>query len=191
VPVLTIAEVGDPILRAPTRTLTQEELASPDIQSFIDDMIETMHDAHGAGLAANQVYRSLRICVIEVQNNPRYPYKPPIPLTVLVNPTLTYLGDESFDNYEGCLSVPNLRGIVSRHVHVVVDAWDRHGVPLNRRISGLSAGTYQHEIDHLDGALFLDRVSDPVTLATWSSYDRFHRASFEASALELVKQHGA
>ena len=88
------------------------------MQGFIDDLVETMRDADGAGLAAIQVYEPIRICAIEVRNNPRYPYKPPIPLTVLVNPVLTPVDDELFDNYEGCLSVPNLRGLVQRNVHV-------------------------------------------------------------------------
>src|ERR1051325_4109957 len=110
-----IAQIGHPVLRQVAREVTSEELASPRIQAFIDDLIETMHDADGAGLAAIQVYEPVRIAVIEVRNNPRYPYKPPIPLTVLVNPVLTPVDDEQFDNNEGCLSVPNLRGLVKRH----------------------------------------------------------------------------
>ena len=94
---------------------TREELGSPAMQQFIDDLVETMHDADGAGLAAIQVYEPVQICAIEVRNNPRYPYKPPIPLTILVNPVLTPVDDEQFDNNEGCLSVPNLRGMVKRN----------------------------------------------------------------------------
>ena len=124
---LRIAQIGHPILRQPTRTLTREELLSDQIQSFLDDLVETMREANGAGLAANQVYQSLRICTVEVRNNPRYPYRPNIPLTILVNPILTPAGDETFVNYEGCLSVPDLRGQVRRHCEIKVDAWDREG----------------------------------------------------------------
>src|SRR5262245_14286901 len=95
-----IATIGHPILRQPTRKLTREELASPKMQSFIDDLVETMHDANGAGIAANQVYEPIRICAIEIRNNPRYPYKPNFPLTILVNPEVTKTTDETFLNYE-------------------------------------------------------------------------------------------
>ncbi|HSD91144.1 MAG TPA: peptide deformylase, partial [Kofleriaceae bacterium] len=100
-----IAQIGHPVLRQVARELSREELATPATQQFIDDLIETMRDADGAGLAAIQVYEPIRICAIEVRNNPRYPYKPQIPLTILVNPVLTPVDDEQFDNYEGCLSV--------------------------------------------------------------------------------------
>src|ERR1700761_3870294 len=126
-PIRKIAQIGHPILRQRAREVTREELASPSMQAFIDDLVETMHDADGAGLAAIQIYEPVRIAAIEVRNNPRYPYKPPIPLTILVNPVLTPVDDEQFDNYEGCLSVPNLRGLVKRFVHLRVQAWDRHG----------------------------------------------------------------
>ena len=122
-----IAQLGHPVLRQRAREVDRDELASAATQRFIDDLIETMRDASGAGLAAIQVYEPVRICAIEVGDNPRYPYKPRIPLTVLVNPVLTPVGDERFDNYEGCLSVPNLRGVVSRATHLHVRAWDRDG----------------------------------------------------------------
>src|SRR5258708_5918279 len=99
-----------------------------------------MRDAAGAGLAANQVYRPIQVCVIEVRDNPRYPYKPNIPLTVLVNPELELIGEERFANYEGCLSVPDLRGEVFRHAEVRVRAWDRAGNELDRVVRGLTAG---------------------------------------------------
>ena len=110
--VLPIAQIGAPVLRQRARELTADELASDEIQAFIDDLVETMHHANGAGLAAIQVSRPIRVVAIEVHDNPRYPYKPNIPLTILVNPVLTPLSPERFDNYEGCLSVPNLRGVL-------------------------------------------------------------------------------
>ena len=185
-----IAQIGHPVLREPARKLDREELASGEIQALIDDLIETMRDANGAGLAANQVHEPVRVCVIEVTDNPRYPYKPPIPLTVLINPVIVPKGEETFDNYEGCLSVPNLRGVVARHVEIRVMALDRHGAPIDTVIKGLTAGTYQHEVDHLDGNLFVDRVTDPRTLCTWSEFDRHHKAAFVARVEHLVNRFG-
>ncbi len=186
-----IAQIGHPVLRQIARDVSREELATPAMQGFIDDLVETMHDADGAGLAAIQVYEPIRICAIEVRNNPRYPYKPPIPLTILVNPVLTPVGDELFENNEGCLSVPNLRGMVQRSVHVHVSAWDRHGNPIDEVVHGLKAGTYQHEVDHLLGKIFVDRVTDPSTFSTWVEFDRHHKAAFVERAKALVERVGS
>jgi peptide deformylase len=114
---LKIAQIGTPVLRERAREVSREEVGSPEFQQFVDDLVETMRDAQGAGLAAIQVYRAIRVVAIEVGDNPRYPYKPKVPLTILVNPVLTPLSEERFDNYEGCLSVPDLRGVVSRQSH--------------------------------------------------------------------------
>ncbi|MDP3276578.1 MAG: peptide deformylase [Deltaproteobacteria bacterium] len=186
-----IATVGHPVLRERSRELTREELLQPDTQAFIDDLIETMHDANGAGLAAPQIYVPIRIIAMEVKKNPRYPYKPDIPLTVLVNPVLEPLTDETFDNYEGCLSVPNLRGVAPRFTQLRVTALDRHGNTIEQTVRGLTAGTYQHECDHLDGLLFLDRVRDTKTLATWADFERFHMAAFVERATALVARYGS
>lgn len=186
-----IATVGHPILRQVARKVTREELASEATQRFIDDLVETMRDANGAGLAATQVYEPIQICAIEVGENPRYPYKPKIPLTILVNPEIEPLTDETFDNYEGCLSVPDLRGVVPRAVEIRVRAWDRHGEEIDEVIRGLSAGTYQHEVDHLYGKLFLDRVRDPSTLTTWANFERHHRAPFVERVEALVRRFGS
>ena len=185
-----IAQIGHPVLRQVARTVGRDELAAPQTQQFIDDLIETMRDADGAGLAAPQVYESVQICAIEVGNNPRYPYKPAIPLTILVNPVLTPVGDEQFANYEGCLSVPNLRGRVPRFVHLHVHAWDRHGNEIDEVVHGLKAGTYQHEVDHLLGKLFVDRA-DPATFSTWTEFERHHRAAFVEEARALVARVGS
>jgi peptide deformylase len=188
---LKIATIGHPVLREPARSVSQEELALAETQAFIDDLIETMRDARGAGLAANQVHRPIRISAIEVKDNPRYPYKPNIPLTVLVNPVLEPIGDELFGNYEGCLSVPDLRGEVFRHVEVRVRAWDRAGRSLDFVARGLSAGTYQHEVDHLLGKLFVDSVRDTTTLSTWKEFERHRQAAFVERARALVTRFGS
>ena len=189
--VLPIATVGHPILRERAREVTRDELAGAEMQQLIDDMIETMRHVNGAGLAANQVHVPLRITVIEVTTNPRYPYKPPIPLTVVVNPVIEPIDEELVEINEGCLSVPNLRGNVHRSVTVRVRYLDRHGVAHDEVKRGLTAGTFQHECDHLDGVLFLDRVTDPTTFTTWEQFERFHRAAFVERITAFVERVGS
>jgi len=190
VTLLKIAQIGHPVLRQRARDLSRDELLASETQRFIDDVVETMRDASGAGLAAIQVHRPVRVVAIEVKDNPRYPYKPNVPLTIVVNPVLTPLGDERFENYEGCLSVPNLRGVVERAAEVKITGMSRDGAPFERVARGLTAGTFQHECDHLDGVLFVDRVKDPKTLCTWAEFDRYHRAAFVERIVPFVKRMG-
>ena len=188
---LKIAHIGNPVLRQRARELTREELLSGPTQAFIDDLIETMRDANGAGLAANQVGEPVRVFVAEVRpGNPRYPYKPAIPLTVVVNPEIEPVDDETFEVNEGCLSVPDLRGNLPRHVNVRVRYLDRHGNPHEELRRGLTAGTFQHELDHLDGVLFVDRA-DPTSIATWEQFERHQRDDFIQRAEELVRRVGS
>ena len=187
-----IVEIGHPVLRERARELSRDELESPGVQRLIDDMVETMRAANGAGLAANQVAEAVRVAVVEVrEDNPRYPYKPPFPLTVIVNPIVEPLDAEVVLINEGCLSVPNLRGEVPRHVTVRVRHLDRQGVEREIVVRGLSAGTFQHEVDHLDGKLFVDRVRDPRTLSTWEQFERFHQDAFVERARRLVERVGS
>jgi peptide deformylase len=185
--VLEIATAGDPVLRQIARNLSVEELRSPAIQTLIDDMIETMRAAGGAGLAAQQVSQTVAVAVIEVDHNPRYPYKPPIPLTVIVNPVLEPIGSQTVEINEGCLSVPGLRGVLPRFLEVGVTYLDRTGDPHTEIKRGLTAGTFQHEIDHLNGILFMDRVSDPHSFMTWDAFERFHRDAFIARVADLPR----
>lgn len=184
-----IAQIGHPVLRAPTEEVSPEQLRSPAFQSFIDDLIETMRDANGAGLAANQIYQSVRVCALEVGDNPRYPYKPKIPLTILVNPKVEFLTEDTFNNYEGCLSVPNLRGLVKRRAEIRLTALDREGQPIDQVFKGFAAGTVQHEVDHLFGHLFVDWVEDPKSLATWAEFERFHKADFMKEVERVVARY--
>lgn len=186
-----IVTVGHPVLRERAREITVDELAAPETQAFIDDLVATMRHANGAGLAANQVGHAIRIAVIEVNKNPRYPYKPPIPLTVIVNPVIEPIDGELVAINEGCLSVPNLRGTVERYVNVRVRYLDRDGVLHDEVKRGLTAGTFQHECDHLDGVLFLDRVTDPTTFTTWEQFERFHRAEFVERISAFVERVGS
>ena len=187
-----IVEIGHPVLRERAREVGEDELRTDAVQGLIDDMIDTMRAADGAGLAANQVAETLRIAVVEVrEGNPRYPYKPPIALTVMVNPVIEPLDDDVEQINEGCLSVPNLRGEVPRHVNVSVRYLDRDGVEHEEVRRGLTAGTFQHELDHLDGVLFVDRVEDPATFSTWEQFERFHQGAFEERARRLVERVGS
>lgn len=176
-----IAQLGEPVLRRVARPLSVEELKSPVIQTLIDDMIETMHDADGAGLAAPQVYESVQLCVIEISKNPRYPDALDIPLTVLVNPVVTpavgsppgaLLPEDSISMFEGCLSVTGVRGQVTRPRRVRVQALDRQGQPLDFEWEGVRASVVQHETDHLNGVLYVDRV-DTKTLTFLREYERY------------------
>lgn len=182
-----IATVGDPVLRARAAEVSLEELRSPEVQQLIDDLIETRRAAGGAGLAANQVSALRRIAVVEVDENTRYRYKPPIPLTVIVNPVIEPLSSEELAINEGCLSVPDLRGDVARLLHVRIHSVDRFGESQETVAHGLSAGTFQHEVDHLDGVLFLDRVSDPTTLSTWEQFELHHQEAFLARVAPYVR----
>jgi peptide deformylase len=176
-----IAQLGEPVLRRIARALSVEELKSPAIQALIDDMIETMHDADGAGLAAPQVYESIQLCVIEISHNPRYPDALDIPLTVLVNPVVTpavaspngeLSPEDTISMFEGCLSVSGMRGQVTRPRRVRVQALDRHGHPLDFVWEGVRASVVQHETDHLQGVLYVDRA-DSKTLTFLREYERY------------------
>jgi peptide deformylase len=180
VSVLKIATVGDPVLRERAAEVSAEELSSPELQRLIDDLIETRRAADGAGLAAVQVSVPKRIAVVEVDEaaRRRYPYKPPVPLTVIVNPEIEPLSGEKLLINEGCLSVPGLRGDVVRYTDIRVHYLDRDGEPHEQEVRGLTAGTFQHEVDHLDGVLFLDRVTDPTSFSTWEQFERHHLDAF-------------
>lgn len=174
---LKIAKIGHPVLRQVARELDLEELVRPESQRFIDDLIETMRDANGLGLAAPQVHRSISVVAIEGRGrNPRYPDAPPIPLTVLVNPRFTFLSPEEEWGYEGCLSIDDLRGKVPRSTRATVEALDREGRPVRLEAEGFFAVVLQHEIDHLFGTLYVDRA-DPKSLTHLREYERYVLAS--------------
>jgi peptide deformylase len=163
--ILKVARLGHPVLRQPAQPVPVDEIRSPGIQRLIDDMIETMRENDGAGLAANQVHTLKRIAVIEVAGNPRYPEAPQVPLTVLVNPVVTPLTEDQEEGWEGCLSVPDMRGVVPRYTAVRLEAFDRDGGRMDLIAKDFFARVIQHETDHLDGVVYLDRMRDLSTLA--------------------------
>jgi peptide deformylase len=171
--ILKVARLGHPVLRKVTENVSQPELQSPALQKFIDDMIETMKEYDGVGLAADQVHESKQIAVLEVADNPRYPDKPRVPLTVLVNPTITPLSEDMEEDWEGCLSIPDLRGMVPRYKSVRVQALDRDGKAVDFVADEFHARVIQHEFDHLNGKVYLDRMRDFSTLTFLQELARY------------------
>lgn len=171
---LKIARLGHPKIRQEAEPVSAEEMHSEAIQRLIDDMIGTMRDAHGVGIAAPQVYVSKQIIAIEVlPENPRYPNQPAVPLMVLLNPTITAHAETTLEGWEGCLSVPDLRGRVPRWTKVRLRAADRRGQAVQLDAEGFFARVIQHEVDHLHGRVFLDRLPDLSTLTHLREYEQF------------------
>ena len=177
---LNIAQIGHPILRNKTKDIPINEIKSENTQKIIEKMIKTMRKHNGAGLAANQIYEPIRICIIEVLDNPRYKHLNTIPLKVLINPKVIIKKDTAtFNSYEGCLSVPNLRGKVKRYNTINVTYYTMDAKKITEDIKGLESIVYQHEIDHLDGYLFTDKVEDNSTLVTYENYQKYYEEGYK------------
>ena len=172
---LQVAKLGDPILRQISQPVDLNTLHSSEgkIQLLIDNMIDTMREEDGVGLAAPQVFQSLRLVVIECSFNERYSEAPDIPLTVLVNPSVKYYGDDTALGWEGCLSLKDLRGLVPRSKKITVEYFDREGNPVTVNAEGFLAVVLQHEIDHLHGKVFLDRMTDLSQLAYVEEFEKY------------------
>ena len=153
-----ILRMGDPRLLDRSREV--EQFGTRELAELLADMRDTMHDADGAGLAAPQIGVPLRVVIFGVEFNPRYPDAEPVPYTELVNPVLTPLTDEMEDGWEGCLSVPGLRGVVPRYTALRYEGLDPKGNPISREVDGFHARVVQHECDHLDGILYPMRMPD-------------------------------
>ena len=171
--ILKVARLGHPVLRRKALPVPVDEIRATETQRLIDDMVETMREYSGAGLAAPQVHVLKQICVIEVNENPRYPDAPIIPLTVLINPVLTPMTEETEDGWEGCLSVPDMRGMVPRYTSVRLDAHDREGRQIEGEAKEFFARVIQHETDHLHGVVYLDRMRDFSTLTHLAEWNRY------------------
>jgi len=166
--ILKVSRLGHPVLRTEAQRVSPQLLKTPAMQKLIDDMMETMVEYYGVGLAAPQVHESLAIAVIE-SHGPRGD----IPMTVLVNPDVTVLDEEMIEDWEGCLSIPDFRGRVLRWSKLRVDALDRHGKKIQITADGFFARVIQHEFDHLMGKVYLDRMRDLKTLAHFAEFQRF------------------
>jgi peptide deformylase len=153
-----ILRMGDPrLLRVAQKVATFD---TPELHALISDLIDTMRANDGAGLAAPQIGVDLQVVIFGVESNPRYPKAEPVPFTVLINPVLTVLSEEMEEGWEGCLSLPGLRGKVPRHVHLHYAGFDQFGLPIEREVTGFHARVVQHETDHLWGILYPRRIRD-------------------------------
>jgi peptide deformylase len=177
--ILKVARLGHPVLRLVAEPVPVESIASPLVQQLIDDMLETMDEYDGAGLAAPQVHVSAQIVVFEIENNPRYPDAESIELTVLINPKITPLSDDIEEDWEGCLSLPDLRGRVPRHTKVRVEAYDRDAKKLNYIAKGFHARVVQHECDHLWGKVYVDRMTSMESLTFMREFARYQAGEEE------------
>jgi peptide deformylase len=167
--------MGDPLLRQVARRMLADEINSAETMQLIDDMVDTLHDYGGIGLAAPQVGISVRLAIIEIEGGPtRYGQLEGMPLTVFVNPEIEVLGSDSAGYWEGCLSVPGLRGLVERSQHVLVRYTTITGNAAELELKGFTATVFQHEFDHLDGKLFVDRMTDMSFLSFEREYERYH-----------------
>jgi peptide deformylase len=182
---LKVARMGHPVLRRAADPVKPAELRSPGFQRFLDDLAETMREYDGVGLAAPQVHVSRRAVVIQVDSeNPEVR----VPLTFLVNPVVRAATRKTRGMWEGCLSLPGLRGYVSRPAAVRVEALDRRGRPLAFDATGFFATVIQHETDHLDGRLYVDRITDLTKFAYLEEFERYWLTADEAEEAPLAEE---
>lgn len=153
-----VLRMGDARLLQPSQPV--REIPSPELSALLVDMRDTMQALSGAGLAAPQIGVPLRVVIFGLERNPRYPDAEPVPQTVLINPVLEFIGEDVEEGWEGCLSVPGMRGLVPRHGKLRYTGVDELGRPIDRTVSGFHARVVQHEVDHLDGVLYPMRIRD-------------------------------
>ena len=168
--ILKVARMGHPVLRERARALDKADIRDPLVQKLIDDMIDTMHEYHGVGLAAPQIHEGVRLFVALLDEDPG----PRSEASVIINPQITPVGDVKEEGWDGCLSIPDIRGMVPRHVDVVVAGLDRQGKRLELTLKNFAARVAQHETDHLDGVLFFDRMTSLQSLTYLDEYSRYH-----------------
>ena len=171
--ILKVARLGHPVIRKPAVSVPQEEIRSKEIQELIDNMIDTMREYEGVGLAAPQIHVSKQIAVLEVNANSRYPDAPKVPLTILINPKINSRSKKIVEAWEGCLSIPDMRGVVPRNDSLVCEALDREAKPIKLEVEGFFARVIQHEWDHLQGNVYLDRMTNLRSLSHLSEFARF------------------
>lgn len=175
--ILKVARLGHPVLRRVADPVPPDRIGSDEIQTLIDDMFETMGEYSGAGLAAPQVHRSVQVLIVGEITDPDPEAEADdevlSPRDVLINPSITFLTEEEIVSYEGCLSIPDFRGRVSRIRRIRLQGFGRDGKAVDREVEGFPAVVYQHEVDHLNGIMFLDRMKDLSTLSYLREYERF------------------
>jgi peptide deformylase len=172
-----VLKMGDPRLFQVAEPVTQFD--TPELNALVADMFDTMAALDGAGLAAPQIGVALRVAIFGIAANPRYPQVEPVPTTVLINPSLEFPDNDREDGWEGCLSVPGMRGLVPRYRRLRYSGFDQSGAPIDRRVEGFHARVVQHECDHLDGILYPMRIRD---LRLFGYEDTLFAASSDAPA---------
>lgn len=177
--------MGHPVLRRPADLLDEAAIGSEEFNRLVADMIDTLHDYGGIGLAAPQIGESIRLAIVEIpEEGSRYGDIPGMPLTVFVNPTITVLTEDTHGFWEGCLSVPGLRGYVERPQHIRVDYLDIEGKSRSIELRDFLATVFQHEFDHLDGKLYIDRMTDSRMLAFEEEFMRYLAPREDAEVLD-------
>jgi peptide deformylase len=171
--ILKVARMGHPVLREKAKPIDRAAIATPPVQQLIDDMIETMREYHGIGLAAPQVHESVRIFVAGLEKEDARTGETEIVPIAIVNPEITALGRDLVEDWEGCLSIPDIRGKVPRNRRIRVRGFGRDGEALDMELEEFQARVFQHENDHLNGVLFFDRMKSFETLAFLEEYSRF------------------
>jgi len=174
--VLEVIKMGHPTLRKVSDPVASSSIALPKCQQTIDDLIDTMRSENGAGIAAPQVGLLQRIFIMEMIDNPRYPDKESFPLHVAINPNITPLTEDKVLGWEGCLSIPDIRGRLPRHSHVLLSALDRHGQSYETELEGFAAVVAQHELDHLNGILFIDQMTSMQSLSFYTEYIKYNES---------------
>jgi peptide deformylase len=168
--ILKVARMGHPVLRERARPITPADLRHPLTQKLIDDMIETMHEYHGVGLAAPQIHEGVRLFVALLDDEPDRDSE----AIAVINPEITANSEVTEEGWEGCLSIPDIRGMVPRFSDITVRALDRNGKKVELKLKKFAARVAQHETDHLDGVLFFDRMKSMQSLTYLDEYSRFH-----------------
>lgn len=186
-----ILQIGHPVLAARSMEVDTDSIASNKLSGWIKDMVDTMRNANGAGISANQIGIPYRIFAMEIADNPRYPYLPKVPLTIVINPKITFLSEAKFTSNEGCLSVPGIRANVERYLEIAVTYYDENGLQRSNEIRGYSACVWQHEYDHLDGILFPHRVTDNRSFCSWESFKEHQEAAYTNHVEDLVNRWGS
>jgi peptide deformylase len=171
--ILKVARLGHPAIRTPARAVDPAMIESPEFQHLLDDMVDTMREYNGVGLAAPQVHLSLQLAVLEVSHHPRYPEMPDVALTYLINPQVTVVDTATIADWEGCLSIPDMRGVVPRWKQLRVIALGRQGEQLDFVATDFHARVIQHETDHLKGEVYLDRMTNLHSLSHLAEWQRF------------------
>ncbi|WP_394748836.1 peptide deformylase [Spongiimicrobium salis] len=172
-PKLDVIKMGNPKLRELSKEVSLSRISTPEFREFLKNLIHTMRMESGAGIAAPQVAVMERVFVMEMKDNVRYPNKESFPLYTAINPSITPLDDQWQDSWEGCLSIPNIRGKLRRHAHIELKAYDETGRPYTQELSGFAAVVAQHELDHLNGILLIDRMESMETLTFYEEFQKY------------------